>query len=61
MIGLFDKIKFPDSHGTLVWVDAPVEYSPWVEYTGMLTYDNFLSTRYGTSSNNNKVFYDHFQ
>ncbi|XP_063400112.1 uncharacterized protein LOC134684735 [Mytilus trossulus] len=32
MIRLYDNIQFPDTYGTLSWVDAPVEYSQWVEY-----------------------------
>ncbi|XP_076116739.1 uncharacterized protein LOC143084213 [Mytilus galloprovincialis] len=36
MIGLLDKIQVPHSEGQLGWVDASVEYSPWVEYQNCL-------------------------
>lgn len=43
MIRLYDNIQFPDTHGRFGWVDAPVEYSQWIEYKGKNTYVFFYN------------------
>lgn len=42
MIGLLDKVQVSNNAYQWGWVDASVEYTPWVEYLSEYNYNTFV-------------------